>query len=192
MISRNFYFVSVPTYSQQLKYVTLILSLLRTLAHVFSSLRLSQFEITYAPWTLIDLPLPRTPTPYVRPPHPLNHYMTDPTPHSRLIHIPHYGIMKPLCPPVLAHAAILNFFARVDKLLGVASAEADAGGRDLTGGMDGPQVGPEAQGGGGAHGGAAAEAEVGEGGEGTALGEGAGHIAGFRPRTYISFLNLTI
>ncbi|KAJ9093693.1 hypothetical protein QFC21_006289 [Naganishia friedmannii] len=148
----------------------------------------AQFEVTYAPWTLIDLPLPRTTTPYVRPPHPLNHYMTDPTPRSRLVHVPHYGTMKPLCPPVLAHAAILNFFARVDKLFGVADAggagdgDGNDAGRDLTGGMDGPQVGPEAQGG------VAAEVEV---GEGTALGEGAGHMAGFRPRPSSRYIAYT-
>ncbi|KAJ9123035.1 hypothetical protein QFC22_001224 [Naganishia vaughanmartiniae] len=141
----------------------------------------TQFEITYAPWTLIDLPLPRTATPYVRPPHPLNHYMTDPTPRSRLTHVPHYGTMKPLCPPILAHAAILNFFARVDKLFGAGGpAGADAG-RDLTGGMDGPHAAaPEVEEGVGPASGA--EAEAGEGGEGAALGEAAGHIAGFRPR----------
>lgn len=67
------------------------------------------------------------------------------------MHITHYGRPRALCPPVLAHAAILNFFARVDRLLGGARFQAAAG--DLTGGMDGPDAdadarrgdGPEAQ-----------------------------------------------
>jgi hypothetical protein len=68
-----------------------------------------------------------------------NPYIADPVPHSRLIHIKHYGRPRSLCPPVLAHAAILNFFARVDRLLGTSRFDlADAA--DITGGMDGPRA----------------------------------------------------
>lgn len=68
-----------------------------------------------------------------------NPYIADPIPRSRLIHITHYGRPRSLCPPVLAHAAILNFFARVDRLLGTSRFDlADAG--DITGGRDGPRA----------------------------------------------------
>lgn len=90
----------------------------------------------------MDLPLQAdpsapAPTPTPDPTTAYNPYIADPTPRSRLIHINHYGRPRPLCAPVLAHAAILNFFARVDRLLGTSRFElADAA--DLTGGTDGP------------------------------------------------------
>lgn len=107
--------------------------------------RLHQFEVTFAPWMLMDLPLDSTNTSHVDPPPTsTNPYIADPTPRSRLIHVTHYGHRRPLCPPVLAHASILNFFARVDRLLGASRFQA-AGGLDLTGGMDGPVPEGEAE-----------------------------------------------
>ncbi|GHJ85478.1 hypothetical protein NliqN6_1880 [Naganishia liquefaciens] len=100
-----------------------------------------QFEVTYAPWMLMHLPL-SGPTPVPKQPSAAtNPYIADPTPRSRLIHITHYGRSRALCAPVLAHAAILNFFARVDRLLG--GARFQAAGGDLTGGLDGPGAVPQ-------------------------------------------------
>ncbi|KAJ9112621.1 hypothetical protein QFC19_000641 [Naganishia cerealis] len=144
----------------------------------------TQFEITYAPWTLINLPLSPTSIPSRRTPlPPLNTYMTDSTPRSRLVHVPHYGTNKPLCPPILAHAAILNFFTRVDKLFGSSRFDTVGGenGRDLTGGVDGPARTREAREEGLEMDAPVAEVHAREGGEGTALGAAAGHVAGFRP-----------
>lgn len=134
-----------------------------------------QFEVTYAPWMLMQLPLTSPPAPHPAP-LPTNPYIADPTPRSRLIHITHYGRPRALCAPVLAHAAILNFFARVDRLLGGARFQAAAG--DLTGGMDGPVL---VDGGGGEREGRTAEAVEAPHGN---------TQAGFRPRVSSSILHL--
>jgi hypothetical protein len=94
----------------------------------------------------MDLPLdatsssPATPSTANDPSAAFNPYIADPVPHSRLIQIKHYGRPRTLCPPVLAHAAILNFFARVDRLLGSSRFDLAADAAELTGGMDGPRA----------------------------------------------------
>ncbi|KAK8846672.1 hypothetical protein IAR55_005759 [Kwoniella newhampshirensis] len=73
--------------------------------YVFAAQR---YELYFAPWTLPDLPLldqsNQNPSP--------NPFVADLQPRSRLVTVEHYGRRIELCPPFLAHAAILRFFYR--------------------------------------------------------------------------------
>ncbi|WWC87161.1 uncharacterized protein L201_002047 [Kwoniella dendrophila CBS 6074] len=67
-----------------------------------------QYPLYFAPWTIPDLPLSK-PLP---PQNESNPFIADLTPKSRLVQIEHFGRQLSLCPPFLAHAAILRFFYR--------------------------------------------------------------------------------
>lgn len=74
-----------------------------------------RYELFHAPWTIQDLPL-------ARPDHQSNGvdlnslvrgpWITDLIPKSRAVEIEMYGRKVSICPPLLAHAAILRFFSK--------------------------------------------------------------------------------
>jgi hypothetical protein len=81
-----------------------------------------QFDIFFGPWTYPHLPLHPGVPPSSLPPLPpsnarRNPYKAELSLHPRSVAIEHYGRRLRIAPPVLSHAAIMNFFARVDKLL---------------------------------------------------------------------------
>lgn len=81
-----------------------------------------QFDIFFGPWTYPHLPLhPGVPASSLPPLPPSNArrnpYKAELSLHPRSVAIEHYGRRLRIAPPVLSHAAIMNFFARVDKLL---------------------------------------------------------------------------
>nr|XP_019008842.1 uncharacterized protein I206_06526 [Kwoniella pini CBS 10737]OCF47623.1 hypothetical protein I206_06526 [Kwoniella pini CBS 10737] len=67
-----------------------------------------QYHLYFAPWTLPDLPLTK-PLP---PSDSSNPFVADLTPRSRSVTVEHFGRQLSVCPPFLAHAAILRFFYR--------------------------------------------------------------------------------
>nr|XP_018265834.1 uncharacterized protein I303_02208 [Kwoniella dejecticola CBS 10117]OBR87992.1 hypothetical protein I303_02208 [Kwoniella dejecticola CBS 10117] len=67
-----------------------------------------QYHLYFAPWTLPDLPLTK-PLP---PSDNSNPFVADLTPRSRSCAVEHFGRQLSVCPPFLAHAAILRFFYR--------------------------------------------------------------------------------
>ncbi|WVW78827.1 hypothetical protein I302_100789 [Kwoniella bestiolae CBS 10118] len=75
-----------------------------------------QYPLYFAPWVLPDLPLTKPFLPSsielnqdnVH----LNPFIADLTPKSRSVVVEHFGRSLNLCPPFLAHAAILRFFYR--------------------------------------------------------------------------------
>ena len=83
-----------------------------------------QFDIFFGPWTYPSLPLhptipsslpsslPQTTTPLP----PKDPYLAELSLTTRSTLIEHYGRLIRIAPPVLSHAAIMNFFSRVDKL----------------------------------------------------------------------------
>ncbi|WWD00214.1 hypothetical protein V866_007123 [Kwoniella sp. B9012] len=76
-----------------------------------------QYPLYFAPWVLPDLPLshssPSTINSIELDNHVnLNPFIADLTPKSRSVVIEHFGRSISLCPPFLAHAAILRFFYR--------------------------------------------------------------------------------
>lgn len=89
-----------------------------------SSPWLSQFDIFFGPWTYPSLPLhpttpstlPSSPPRQTTPPPPKDPYLAELSLTTRSTLVEHYGRLIRIAPPVLSHAAIMNFFARVDKL----------------------------------------------------------------------------
>nr|XP_031861821.1 uncharacterized protein CI109_002650 [Kwoniella shandongensis]KAA5528893.1 hypothetical protein CI109_002650 [Kwoniella shandongensis] len=73
--------------------------------YVFAAQR---YELYFAPWTIPDLPLVGQTSQNPNP----NPFVADLQPRSRLVTVEHYGRRVELCPPFLAHAAILRFFYR--------------------------------------------------------------------------------
>ncbi|WVR04294.1 hypothetical protein IAU60_001294 [Kwoniella sp. DSM 27419] len=67
-----------------------------------------QYQLYFAPWVLPDLPL-TGPVPETDNSNP---FVADLSPKSRLVTVQHYGRDLEICPPFLAHAAILRFFYR--------------------------------------------------------------------------------
>ena len=71
-----------------------------------------RYELCYAPWTIQDLPISTATQPS-----PIRQlipgpFVADLAPRSRVVTIEYYGRKMELCPPILAHAAILRFFAK--------------------------------------------------------------------------------
>ncbi|WVF70166.1 hypothetical protein IAT40_004954 [Kwoniella sp. CBS 6097] len=67
-----------------------------------------QYQLYFAPWVLPDLPLQAP----IEESDSSNPFIADLSPKSRLITVQHYGRDLEICPPFLAHAAILRFFYR--------------------------------------------------------------------------------
>ncbi|OCF37769.1 hypothetical protein I317_07327 [Kwoniella heveanensis CBS 569] len=67
-----------------------------------------QYQLYFAPWVLPDLPLQAP----IEESDSSNPFIADLSPKSRLITVRHYGRDLEICPPFLAHAAILRFFYR--------------------------------------------------------------------------------
>ncbi|WRT65111.1 uncharacterized protein IL334_002053 [Kwoniella shivajii] len=67
-----------------------------------------QYPLYFAPWVLPDLPLTKPLPPQDN----SNPFVADLTPRSRSVAVEHFGRQLSLCPPFLAHAAILRFFYR--------------------------------------------------------------------------------
>lgn len=94
-----------------------------------------QFDLFFAPWTLSQLPAPSEPNDEHDQqenddtgPHagraggsrlPINPYLANLSPRNRSRTVTYYGQQIQLSPPILSHASILNFFARIDNSMGV-------------------------------------------------------------------------